>query len=79
MTYPKNADRQKSEQVELARLVSGILDGTYESIDDAQIAFEKSRLSKSRSYGISEGADNDDFRSAANPFVSPKPLPNQRT
>ncbi len=79
MTDPKNADRQESEQVEVTRLVSGILDGTYESIDDAQIAFEKSRLAKRRANSISQPAANDDIGAAANPLVSSKAPPSQRT
>jgi hypothetical protein len=79
MADRRYTDRQESAHVAVARLVSGILDGTYDSIDDAQIAFEKSRLSECRSYFISAGADNDDIGPAANPLVSPKALPNQRT
>jgi hypothetical protein len=61
MTDPRITDRQESAQVAVARLVSGILDGTYKTIEDAQIASEESRLSKRRRYFISEAAANDDF------------------
>jgi hypothetical protein len=70
MTDPKNADRQESEQVEVARLVSGILDGTYDSIDDAQIALAKSRLSECGPNIISEGAANDDIEPHRPPRVT---------
>lgn len=47
----------------VATLVGGILDGTYKTIEDAQIALEKSRLtmSKRRSSFKSEAAANDVF------------------
>jgi hypothetical protein len=47
----------------VATLVGGILDGTYKTIEDAQIAFERSRqtMSKRRSSFNSEAAVNDDF------------------
>ncbi|SDR64106.1 hypothetical protein SAMN05519103_09406 [Rhizobiales bacterium GAS113] len=56
-------DQVSVHSIVVATLVSGILDGTYKSIEDAQIAFERSRqiLSKRRSNFNSELAANDDF------------------
>jgi hypothetical protein len=58
MTNPRNPDRPESPQVEVVRLVNGMLDGTYKNIEEAQIALEKSRLSRRWS---PERAANDDI------------------
>ena len=46
----------------VATLAGGILDGTYKTIEDAEIALEKSRqtMSKRRSSFNSEAAENDE-------------------
>jgi hypothetical protein len=56
-------DQVSQHRLVVATLVSGILDGTYKTIEDAQIAFERSRqtMSKRRSSFNSEAAVNDDF------------------
>jgi hypothetical protein len=56
-------DQLSLHRLVVATLVGGILDGTYKTIEDAQIAFERSRqtMSKRRSSFNSEAAVNDDF------------------
>jgi hypothetical protein len=56
-------DQVSVQSIVVARLVSGILDGTYENIEDAQIALERTLqiLSKRRSNFVSKPAANDDF------------------
>ena len=64
MSDPKKPDDQEPVHgIAAATLVCGIIDGTYESIEEAQIALERSRraLSKRRSSFNSQPAANDVF------------------
>lgn len=56
-------DQVSLHRLLVATLVGGILDGTYKTIEDAQIAFERSRqtMSKRRSSFNSEHAATDDL------------------
>jgi hypothetical protein len=65
MADPRNPHDQVSvHNFVVAMLVSGILDGTYETIDDAQIALECSRQALSKrlwKFNAELVAANDDF------------------
>ena len=54
-------DQMSLHKLLVATLAGGILDGTYETIEDAEIALEKSQqaMSKRRSSFNSEAAEND--------------------
>ncbi|SEF12854.1 hypothetical protein SAMN05444161_8840 [Rhizobiales bacterium GAS191] len=50
MSDPKKPDdREPVHSIAAATLVNGILDGTYTNLENAQIALERSRLSKRKS------------------------------
>ncbi|SEE63359.1 hypothetical protein SAMN05519104_6815 [Rhizobiales bacterium GAS188] len=47
MADPRNREDENAiHSIAVARLVNGILDGTYTNIDNAQIALERSRRRK---------------------------------
>ncbi|SEF14864.1 hypothetical protein SAMN05444161_9087 [Rhizobiales bacterium GAS191] len=43
MADPRNQDDNSLHGIEVARLVNGVIDGNYASIEKAQIALERSR------------------------------------
>jgi hypothetical protein len=57
LRIPDNQEPEPVHSVAAARLVSGILDGTYESLENAQIALERSRqpVSKRKSEPVGSG------------------------
>jgi hypothetical protein len=59
----QNRTDKISMRSEIAKLVDGILDDTYKTIDDAQTAFEETRQAPS-SESEPKPAANDDAKSA---------------